>query len=418
MALTDELILEVMDHLPAASLYCLRQTSTAFMAIFNRHQFSEFHQKSQSPGHHLAFNVKLLSVAERNAIADSLHHHMYCHLCLEAEENGSTATRLKELRSLRYCDGCEEPHAGALFFSDDKHRYDTAPGKLLCIGRLEKIPLCKHSSDELTTWLVMEEYLSKARALVASRRFVSYETTCTHRGHHPGNERHCCNWSNGCPFPRLIVAQRPHSRSLLDFCYGWDLPILDIDFPSKLNLSDIRKALSSLVVDALCDRRMCPHLSISRDILAFVESGTCDCFTGCGAWTGKIDKRIWRCGCERQYGIQCRICGVKYSWGLSGHSLGRITLECRHAWGIAKPTNLGWLSLMAEQDRAKIFSEDTRHVLWCDTPGCRTSTSHRWEALVKEDAEREFKEGAQLDPDRSDYAEMLRMSENGSFQHW
>lgn len=65
------------------------------------------------------------------------------------------------------------------------------------------------------------------------------------------------------------------------------------------------------------------------------------------------------------------------------------------------------------------FTEDNRHVLWCDVPHCRTNTRGRWEALVKEESEREYlKSKGDNSEDFWDYKEARIASERGSFQNW
>lgn len=45
-----------------------------------------------------------------------------------------------------------------------------------------------------------------------------------------------------------------------------------------------------------------------------------------------------------------------------------------------------------ESYRDDVLNEDSRHVLWCESPGCATGTGSRWEHLVKREAMRRHRE--------------------------
>ncbi|OAQ65044.1 F-box domain, cyclin-like protein [Pochonia chlamydosporia 170] len=415
MAMPNELLLQVMGHLSAPSLYCLRQTSGRFMDLFDLKDFKGFHQEVGISSIHKMFNMKLLCAADKNMIANSLHHEMYCAPCLAAEECGTLADRLETLRSLRYCHGCKRLHAAALFPPEDNH--DTKQVGV-CIGRVGHVTLCNHNSCSPTTWRDIEHYVPPGRY----PHLFGHSDACTDRAHQPDwkyNER---IGSVGSPFPRLY-GRRTWQRPILIFnpvfqvAYGWDLPLLEVGqrYRYRPSLDSIHKKLRSLLeAGALHNHRLCPHVSPDNEIRKFVRSGICDCFRrGVG---NTIYNCFEDCECKRQVVLECRLCGSIYMW-LSNWN--RIIFSRRHLWHIQRPTSPGWLSLLDKEWQQMHFTEDNRHVLWCDVPHCRTNRRGRWEALVKEESEREYLESnGDNSQDFWDYKEAMIASESGSFQNW
>jgi hypothetical protein len=96
-----------------------------------------------------------------------------------------------------------------------------------------------------------------------------------------------------------------------------------------------------------------------------------------------------------------------------------IILSSQYIWHIQRPTSPGWLGLIDKEYKEKLFTEQNHNVLWCKTQTCRTNTRGRWEALVKEDIERDYMNAPDGDADDCyDYIEALFASQEGSFQNW
>lgn len=378
--------MDIMLQTTQDSLYCLRQTSATFMRIFDDKKFRSYHPCPGLLKRHNPFYIPGMPSWRKNDLAHCLHHHEFCASCLKAEEQGLWRDR----RTPRHCAGCKEPHGSALFLPKDIEQHDRNSRRLYCIGHIGEITLCDHKSNVPTTWWDIERHIQGSRLhnipYFARER---YKVACTDRSHEPANSQgHRQNWADGSPFPRMIISiPPPQSCALPKFKMnlGWDLPLLDIDLWKTPSLETIRETLSSLVVDALCNHRLCPHVSAGEEIRAFIQSGICKCF----AYPGRSDtnnNRLYSlpdCKCKRQRTLKCRHCDAKYTWYFFR---GRITLSYRRcaAW-VDKPSDPAWIANLDERSyRDELFTEANRHVLWCDTPGCRTGTRRRWEELVKE----------------------------------
>ncbi|KHN98704.1 F-box domain, cyclin-like protein [Metarhizium album ARSEF 1941] len=399
MTLPDELLLQIMHCLPAPSLYCLRQTSARFMGLFDAQNFKEYHE-SQSSGKHKGFKTIMLRAAEKNLIANSLHRHMYCAACLAAEERGILAERLEALRTLRNCVGCNRLHATALFFPNDENVLDRA--SQTCIGRLGHITLCDHASCNPTSWQDLHSSFRYGRA--------DYLSVCTHRSHRTKREEEDEEFlCTPCAFPRLYAKTSGDHDTVFELGYGWDLPLLQMDHSSgRVSLAAIRETLCSLVLNAFHNHRLCPHISAGEEIRNFVHNGICKCFS-------HDYLRHSSAKCRRQATLDCRVCGAVYMWRLEK---GLLSLSLRYLWRFQQPTSFAWLNLLDKRFRERLFTDNNRHVLWCDNPDCRTNKRCRWEALVKENVERAYIERIGEDSGCWDYEETTVTSMKSSFQNW
>ena len=424
MALPKELVLRVMGHMSVSTLYCFRQTSNTARLLFNQRDFQKFHEEVDPCESNLRFNIENLVAWEKMAISNSLHNEMRCSSCLKARENGLYRERAAELFNPRWCDGCKAEHFGAHFFSEDRKRCDEKRGgKLVCIGRRGNIELCHHASCPPITWENVEECL---------RGRGTYTVSCTDRSHEPQHPSKDSYNGVGCAFPRLLIKEqwparpdRPSNRlahrRFIHLGYGWDLPLLDLDRKLPPSVPEIQNKLSSLIrigfhESRLLDHRLCPHVSVEKDIQAFVESGICHCFTRRGCVASR-EVGVRDCECGRQEVLECRACGATYCWLLRE---GRIALSYRYIWYILRPTSPGWICLLADRFRDKVFDQDSQNVLWCDTPECWTNRNRRWENMLKEYVDCiDYDNGAIEDGKMyGDYAHMWRMSQDSFFQTW
>lgn len=411
-ALPNEILLQVMGYLPATSLYCLRQTSTRFMLLFGTKELDKFHQVYGGFSVYTGFNMDVLSAAEKNAVANSLHHEKYCASCLAAEESGALESRLEMLRRLRHCDGCNRLHASALFLPEAQEE-DGAGSGLQCIGRLGHITLCNHRSCRPTTWRdVCQDSTSSWRY----RRATRHSLVCTNQSHQPKSDRNNTPYWSGSAFPRLIAQDSAIHPSVFQIGYGWDLPLLEIsdDYILFPTLASVRRALSEVVLNAFHEHKLCPHISADKEIQTFIQLGICECFSSYGLIA--FNNRFQSCKCQRQVTLECRMCGAVYTWLIEDR---RVILSFQYVWHIQRPTSPGWLGLIDKEFKEKLFTKENQNVLWCETPNCRTNTRGRWEALVKENLEREYMNTPDNEAENwSDYLEALFASHQGSFQNW
>ncbi|KAG5924352.1 hypothetical protein E4U42_004661 [Claviceps africana] len=394
--LPNETLLDIMSYLDEGGLYSLRQTSSLFRTLFDAPQFNFCHQESTLVGRHMAFDIKTIHPGNERLIRHWVNRDKYCSSCLAIEESGILQKKVEALEELRYCDGCGEQHLDALFLPKDSKEYEEGSGQQTCIGRLGHVKLCDQHSTSIITWQDIERRATKPW------NDPPYMSACTDRSHGPPSISHVVEFDqlSGCSFPRLIVCprqdpqdrpNRPNNRNIPPIHlmgYGWDLPLLELHFStSRVSLTDLKRKLSSLVVDAFQSgqgRRLCQHISADKEILQFIQSGICSCFLKGGYLElERFTGGYWdRCRCRQQTTLECRVCGAVYMWR-SGR--GMVILCMRYLWSIQKPTSLGWLSLL---DKDAIFTNHNKHVLWCDTPHCRTNKSGRWEFIIKRNARR------------------------------
>lgn len=387
MRLPCELILEIMEFLSPPSLYCFRQTSRITMSLFCRRPFRQFHANGSRPGTHCTmFRMTALTLSEQDHVSNMVLRDLCCASCLEAKCRGTVESRLKELGSLRYCDGCKEMHAIALFFPEDVEKHESQGTTLTCIGRQWKVSVCKHSTRS-TRWSDIENG-QRVRRRRAAQAWICHQDACLNLSHEPEADglRYRASSGRTSVFPRFVAEECCNMAARFFVGYGWDLPVLDICQTSPPPLRLIRETLSRLVAEstALHNLQRCPHLRLDFQVEDFTHSGICECFR---TRRRKDPHGIIGCRCERQEYLECRVCGAVYLWFLER---GRVYLSHRNCWYLNKPTSPGWMFLLDQDLRERMRVEANRHVLWCDTPGCPTSRSRRWERLVKQDVRRDY----------------------------
>ena len=425
-----------------------------FIALFNDSIFRELHQLAgEDEAQNFAwrkFSTSVLSARDKNSIANSLQHTLYCAPCLEAERDGSLDSRLVKLRCLRLCGGCNERHAAALFpdslagegnkneTRDPTHGSKAEDGQIenstvrspgsasgLCIGLVGHISLCNHAGP-VTTWQDIQQRLQEP-----SRHERKYHSACVELSHEPEWERNIGRIQAPISFPRLIAKEDASIPSMFEISYAWDMRLLDTSASLSPSLDAVRETLSKLVRQVFSASapgesifnteagKLCAHTTV-KDIQSFAYTGVCRCISGYQPGLGASGE-LKACGCKRQVALECRICGVMYSWH-SDH-FQHITLSCRYMWRLQTPTSPAWLGLLDDSWREKLRTAENRNVLWCETPGCRTNTRPRWEALVKENLEQEYKairhgNGHDGQNCSLDYRESCLAARGCSYQNW
>lgn len=394
--------MRIMNHASEDSKYFLRQTSAPIMRLFDDNLFADFHslrQDLQLEEPHMRYDVIGMPSRYQNRIADCFHHHEFRAACLRAEKEGKLQIRLAALHIKRHCDGCNIHHESFFVLPEDIERQKLDSGELHCFGRIGQITLCDHNTSAPIAWQDIDQSLRRSAVQYPGSNFTTniFEATCTDLSHEPVNaQRHSGNWSIGSAFPRIAVKSLTGwvaypSLQISSLDLGWDLPLLDIDSWMTPSLDVIRQTLSTSVMSALFNHKICPHISASNKLRDFVQSGICECFTypNPSSFTVKDYKHsLPGCKCGRKKRLKCRHCDAVYTWYFTR---GRIILSYRRCYERIKgPTSYGWMAALDEQSyKDGLLTDADKHVLWCDSTSCRTGPRRRWEELVWEADESE-----------------------------
>lgn len=294
---------------------------------------------------------------------------MHCKSCIQTRNGPDWRSRLAHLQEELYCDGCRTQHPRFLFFPENIESHLKGCGLLSCVGRMGQVTLCSHNTPATTTTWGSIEVMKRTSDWTCW-------SVCTHSSHH--SLRSQTKIKELPAYPRMM-------GSSMDGCsltYGWDLPLLDVSQQSVPTLEMIQKALVSLVERGFDNHRVCKHISRGGYLRSFVASSVCQCFsTPCKHLNPFSTFPGQDCLCERQTYLNCKDCGAIYAWFLRD---GHVALMHRYVWDIYGPTTAAWLSLLNEDSyRGKLFTENTRHVLCCDTPRCAVGNGRRWEGMAK-----------------------------------
>lgn len=403
MALPTEILLQIISLLGGPYFYIFRLTCSRMLKLYEAAFRKSWEEWLGCEG---PYSVALFLIDQRTAIANCLHHADYCTSCIAAEEDGTVENQLKALRSLRHCNGCRRSHASALFFPDVLEVPEDDSNRSTCIGRLGHINLCGHTYNPVR-WQDID-------TLVGQDQKVTHSAVCTNRTHGLRIEERDKLDLVGSSFPRFMAKLSLEHASVLQIGYGWDLPVLQIESSPYSSLAATQAKLSNLVPEAFRDRNLCRHISADYDLLKFVQTGICSCYTA-QAWITREDQNH-SCSHGQQNTLECRVCGAVYSWLCLR---GLIVLSFRYIWRISQPTSPGWLNALDRKSLARLYTQKNKHVLWCDVRRCRTNTRPQWEALVKEDLDRA--EYQQLEGDLTDTwdcEEIRRASDEGCLQNW
>ncbi|KAG9251323.1 uncharacterized protein F5Z01DRAFT_639469 [Emericellopsis atlantica] len=437
LELPSDILLLIMKHVSEwpLAMYWLRHTSAIFMTIFDKDEFAHLHEASDSYSCHKAFDRSRLTRGSLYVASVRLLQHLHCDSCQEMFTSGTWRQRWQKLHSHYYCSGCKTNHSAFMFLSEDRARHDLCGGRLLCIGRQGEISLCCHSqghfdaTNKRTMWRDMDALSRRTETTAGAAE--EYGRFCAHPSHESvrSDSKITSSMLGIHGYPRLIAfsdASSPGSHVVVE--YGWDLPLLEIPSSFTPSLRVLQGELSSLVVQALEEHKICPHVSPDREILEFVQTGICHCFRTESSWPSEAGlnslkgqgSKNWHdlnqsCRCGRKSFFRCRECGASYMWRLLR---GYVSLSFRHSWRIKKPISVGWISLLDQQWRNKIFDEGSRHLLWCDNKDCRTHTSQPWDVLVKDEVSWDSSDHPAGEGECSDLALMELLEEQHAFRGW
>ncbi|KAF4121318.1 hypothetical protein GMORB2_2280 [Geosmithia morbida] len=433
----NEMLLEIMAHLPLSGLYCLRQTSFLFMQLFSRPEFNHLHEQVPDgipPDRDLTrpdvgwakFRISCLSAKDRYHLSVQVQRHLYCAPCLEKHDSGMLDRALERYSEPVECAGCNMNHALALFRQEDIRLKRLDGRRLSCMGRYGTVTPCKHGQAKVVKWPEIEgRYNTRGINPDSEIRPALCHSICGNLWHRPGGYdprlgRDVVDTVS--EFPRLVIGRHswrlPPMRAMIGF--GWDFPLLDVDTADPPSLHEIRTALVKQLTErraALNIQKRCRHITFDQ-LRDLARRGFCGGIEPNGPlpYDPQTRRRSACCSCHVEPWKACRVCGAMYFWSWTG---GRVYLSYRYYWNAYGAASPGWVFLLDEVHQRKHLDAQGKHVLWCDSPSCHTNRMHRWEAIVKADCINEERALMSRDDNRildeipfpaTDYREMKRMS--------
>ncbi|KAF4449332.1 F-box domain cyclin [Fusarium albosuccineum] len=369
--LPKELLLEIMHNLPHSSLYLLRQTCREFFRLSKHKSLADFNAEF-SRVQNESFCTSRREYEQRLIIRDTLARASHCNDCNRLRETGALKQKMIELYQPKFCSGCRQHHA-ALFFAPNQRR-TKSEGGAPCLGRIGHFVLCSHKSlagHDLET-------IRNAR--------LEEKIICTDRSHLPQHVlARGLNVETDDNFPEMEV--KAYYILFLDVTKKSF--VLSLDHGSHTTIQDIRQRLSERLQSRPDCRQFCKHVSLqSEQLLDTLTSDACTCFPASGL---RPSTSTARHGCKN-HKFNCLECGATYFWTLEqGHGPSRkssfvvLNMKCR--WILPSPLCPAWLFNLDYETGSKgknpVFNKDTKHVLWCDSPGCATGSERRWLRMAK-----------------------------------
>ena len=263
--------------------------------------------------------------------------------------------------------------------------------------------LCTHTGCPRLSWDLIEEFGHPGRGTAAVRA-ASSGSFAVLSLHDPGHESICANPSHMSrsrdvrqrrtaaedlvkECPRLFIASSSRGLDSLGqayfIIYGWDAPVVELpELPvisptvpiiSEPDARAVREIAAKMLPKALEGRAYCSHLSTDSELRGLARATLCQHFLS-QEHVEKVGTPSCRV-CDQRNMLNCRLCGATFFWKKSGKL---ISLCYRYVWKMEKPTSRGWLGLLDEKAyREMVYSENTRHVLWCEVEGCWTGKARR-----------------------------------------
>ncbi|KAG9259217.1 uncharacterized protein F5Z01DRAFT_746537 [Emericellopsis atlantica] len=395
--LPEEVLLLIMKKLSPDCLWAVRQTSSVFFRLFQSRDFSASHGDPTLKSRQATFLLESLTadqrqiirkhsrtgpeqelVADKPPVSQDGHR---CASCAEVHQRGEHDPRLINLRQLYFCDACQENHAGIFFPAQSLRKYlNKTGGSLVCIGRLGLCTLCSHSSHAPVTWHAVEQVMLTTGERRKKNTFYQdpdhmHAVTCLKTDQKMRKVM--------CAFPRLEVNTFAEHA---DLRFGWDLPLFDMDAEKPPPLPEIRDFAAELIRNgALRGLKCCQHV-VDRGQLQEFTSSICLCFEKPGYTKNPGDDDACcmvgeASASQGRQVLECEECAGDYAWRLIS---GRLFLSYRYGWEVIRPVSLGWLGIL-DSVPALVYSEENKHLLWCDDPACSTGQGKRWMEMVKEE---------------------------------
>ncbi|RTE83213.1 hypothetical protein BHE90_002191 [Fusarium euwallaceae] len=369
--LPEELLLEILEHLPHSSLYLLRQTCTTFRRLIMDAAFRDFNLDFSRPLDESSC-ITQAGHEQRRMIRDVLARRTHCKHCNQSRENGRFKEKMMELYEPMFCRGCDMHHA-ALFFAPGERRSKSLGGGL-CLGRNGLFRVCSHYSVDGETLRYSSLHLH------GPKRY------CSHPSH--WHRARSGNYvEDRFPQPPTFIG-RASERSSRAFCVSVKTTVLLLEIdPCKIDLELVRYSLKK-VARSHDGEQLCQHISLlSETVLGSLVSDACTC----------LSDQDTRCD---EHCFVCRHCGAIYDLEYQRRETGskkvHVYLSMGVDWQNMDLLTPLWLFNLdfdgpymlpkrrkKKKTRHPVFDKEMKHVLWCDSPGCATGLELRWMRMVK-----------------------------------
>jgi hypothetical protein len=256
---------------------------------------------------------------------------------------------MKRLYRPFYCSACKENHP-TLFFSPEERRKKPHEYSQ-CLGRIGNFTLCSHKS------LPAPDIVSLAN--VCDDKNI--EIACKDQSHVPPQPAMTV-WTSPRLFPK--AGELP---SRLHFRVNKNVEFLKLGMQESLCNKDRARLHDVYQTSSEIQQTCCKHF----DLKPFSEG-----------------RNTWNCNvCNTQHTL--KLLSSHKTLFNSSPSTGeaRINLQVEHNWTSTNFLSPAWLFSLdfykdrdcdARLKRNPLYNERTKHILWCDTPGCETGSERRW----------------------------------------
>lgn len=367
--LPEELLLEILKHLPHSSLYLLRQTCTTFRRVSMDVTFKEFNLEFSVPLDESSC-ITQAGYEQRQMIRDVLVRQTHCNDCNRFRETGRLKEKMVELYEPMFCKVCDDHHAALFFARDQRYRKLYGPG--CCLGQHGLFTICSH--------------ISFSAYDLRSASSARGESTCWYSSHRlrarSGNKTR----ERFSPPPRFTASPDEGSTSTFRLRVHTRILLLEID-PCKINIQLVRRGLKR-AARSPDGQHFCKHISLlSGTVLSSLASDACTCFSD----------PAMPC---KEHVLMCHHCGALYTLEYqrreTGSTKAHLYLSMNVRWKGVEPLTPIWLFNLEfdysgpsskkkkkKSMRHPVFDSETKHVLWCDSPGCATGSELRWMKMAK-----------------------------------
>ncbi|KIL89823.1 hypothetical protein FAVG1_06558 [Fusarium avenaceum] len=318
--LPSEVLLEIMRHMPYSTLYLFQQTCSTLRQLSQRN-FKEFNLEFRSDGSE-SYCISEANHRQRQIIRDTLTHSTQCEHCYSRRETGVLQKEMKRLYRPFYCSACKEDHP-TLFFSPEERR--KKPHEYTqCLGRVGNFTFCSHKSLPAPDLVTLANICEQEEIKIV----------CNDQSHvlQPAME----NSLFYPTFPHSLIVRSVPQILLKAGC----LPSMLV-FTVNKNVEFLKLGMQ----DSLSDKERAVRLQDAYQASIEIQQ-TCSC----------------------------------------------IILKVEHNWTSTNFLSPAWLfnlDFYKDQDcdarlkRNPLYDERTKHILWCDTPGCETGSERRWMNMAK-----------------------------------
>ncbi|KAH7263470.1 hypothetical protein BKA59DRAFT_506487 [Fusarium tricinctum] len=364
--LPTEIVTQIMQRMPHSTLYLFQQTCSAFRQI-SRDNFEEFNREFRSDGPE-NYCISEANYRQRQIIRDILTRSTQCEPCYSRRETGVLQREMKRLYRPFWCSACRQTHP-TLFFSPEERRKQPWEYSQ-CLGRVGNFTLCSHKSlpapDLVTLANICED--------------KEIKIVCKDQSHVP---------------PQLAITNDPFYLTFPHSLIVRATPRLFLKaggLPSKLHFR-VNKNVEFPKLgmqDTLSDKERGTRLQDAYQASSEIQQTCCKHFDPKPFCEGR---NTWNCNvCNAQHTLKRLLSDQTLCNRAPSTGDARIILQVEHTWTSTNFLSPAWLfnlEFYKDQDcdarlkRNPLYDERTKHVLWCDTPGCETGLERRWMNMAK-----------------------------------